>query len=273
MKKFLLIVISILMFSSMVYAKAYTRIISLAPSITKSLYELGIDKELLGITSFCPKGKSQKEIIGTLIEPDLEKIISLKPDLIIAAKEGNSKVMVEKLQRAGFDIYTMEMSQGFEELCKNFEALGKVLGKEKEAGNIIKKAQSQIDEIYKAAQNRQIQTVFWEIGDKPLYTAGGKSFLNGYNKYSNTKNIYDGVLNARYSPIDIEDVLMRNPDIIIAADMDGNDAAQIRSSWAKYSSIKAVKNKKIYVFSADDLFGLTPTIFAETLKKIFNTIQ
>ncbi|MDR3048507.1 MAG: helical backbone metal receptor [Elusimicrobiota bacterium] len=268
MQKFLSIVIIIFMFSSIVYAKTYARIISLAPAVTKSLYELGIDEELLGITSFCPKGKSKKEIIGNLLEPDLEKIISLKPDLIIASKEGNSKVLVEKLQRAGFLIYSMEMSENFEELCENFYQLAKALDKDKMAQNIIQKAKEQIDEIAKAARSREIKTVFWEIGDKPLYTAGSRSFLNSYNKYTNTKNVYEN-LKVRYSPIDIEDILMRNPDIIIAADMDGNDEAQIKSFWEKYQTIKAVKNKRIYVLSADDLFGLTPSIFAKTLKKIY----
>ncbi|MDR1086767.1 MAG: hypothetical protein LBL16_00705 [Endomicrobium sp.] len=83
------------------YPKEYTRIVSLALSITKSLYELGAECFVKGITIFCPKG-TEKKIIGMLLEPNIEKIACIKPDLIIASKDGNSKVVVDKLQRLGF---------------------------------------------------------------------------------------------------------------------------------------------------------------------------
>ncbi|MDR0485304.1 MAG: helical backbone metal receptor, partial [Elusimicrobiota bacterium] len=86
-------------------AAKYSRIISLAPAAAKSLYQLGLDEEIVGITIYCPKGKSKKEIVGTLIEPDLEKIVSLKPDLIVASKEGNTKGFIEKLRLLKFNVF------------------------------------------------------------------------------------------------------------------------------------------------------------------------
>ena len=93
-----------LLFSASYAYADYNRIVSLAPSATASLYELGIDAEIAGVTVYCSGGKTKKEIVGTLLEPDFEKIISLKPDLIIASKEGNSKAAVEKLMRLGLNV-------------------------------------------------------------------------------------------------------------------------------------------------------------------------
>ena len=77
------------------------RIISLIPSVTRSLYLLGLQDEIAAVTIFCPPEAKDKEKIGTILEPDIEKIVSLKPDIVIASKEGNRQVTVEKLRSIG----------------------------------------------------------------------------------------------------------------------------------------------------------------------------
>jgi iron complex transport system substrate-binding protein len=267
--KTLSILLAVFLFAGVSFAKDYKRIISLAPSVTKNLYELGIDKEIIAITMYCPKGKFQKEIIGTLLEPDLEKIISLKPDLIIAAKEGNSQILVEKLRKIGISVYIMETANSFEEICNNFFLLAEEIGYQKQAQKIIDEARGIVLSISSKTKNQTVQTLFWEIADKPLYTAGKGSFLNDFNAYTKTKNIYADFISGRYAPVDIEDVISRNPDIIIAADMDGQDLAQTKK---KYKNAKAVKNNKVYYLKSDDLFGLTPMFFASALERIYRLI-
>ncbi|MDR3111806.1 MAG: helical backbone metal receptor [Elusimicrobiota bacterium] len=267
MKKLLLFLFIIFSIVNFAQAKEYKRIISLAPSVTISLYELDLEKNIAGITLYCPKGKYQKELVGTFLEPDLEKIVALRPDLIIASKDGNLKAPVEKLQKIGFEIYVMEAAKNFEEICQNFILLAKKTNTEKTALEIVKKAKMQVAEIYNSTKLSQAKTVFWEIGTKPLYTAGKNSFLNSYNKYSNTKNIYGETIKSAYSPVDIEDVLMRNPDIVLIADMD-TSAKYPQEQIKKYALCNAGKNGKVYVLKSDELFGLTPLSFSDELKNI-----
>jgi iron complex transport system substrate-binding protein len=251
-------------------AEGYRRIISLAPSVTESLYELGMDREVIAVTVYCPKGKSKKEIIGTLLEPDIEKIVMLKPDLIVSTKEGNSKAAVEKIQRLGFDVFVMENSANFQEICDNFQALAQKVGKEKIGGKIVEAAQKEALKIYSRIMLMPKESVFWEVGAKPLYTAGKQSFVNDYNYYTSTVNIYNDI-NMRYPPVNIEDVIERNPGIIILVNM-GDISGEELKTWKKYAAVSAAQNNKIYMIEADDIFTPTPAAFAKGVKLLASTI-
>ncbi|MDR2192097.1 MAG: helical backbone metal receptor [Endomicrobium sp.] len=269
MKKFITAAL-FLFFASVSFAGGYKRVISLAPSVTESLYEIGMDEEVIAITVYCPKGKTKKEIIGTLLEPDFEKIIFLKPDLIISTKEGNSKAAVEKLARLGLNVYVMETSMSFEEICRNYLELAKKVGKGNEAAKIVDEAKESVRAVYGAITQNGTQSVFWEVGAKPLYTAGGQSFVNDYNFYTKTENIYKN-LNARYIQIDVEDVITKNPDIIILANM-GDIAPSEIDFWKKYKTLKAAANGKIFMIDAAVFFTPTPKTFADGAQFLAETI-
>jgi iron complex transport system substrate-binding protein len=256
----------LLFFAPFAYPADYKRIISLAPSVTESLYELGLDREVAAITIYCRKGETPKEIIGTLLEPDLEKIIMLKPDLIISTKEGNNKAAIEKIQRLGFDIFVMETAGNFDEICANFKDLAKKVGRDEEAAKLISEAKDEIRSIYSHTMLMPRESVFWEVGAKPLYTAGRQSFVNDYNYYTSTINIYEDI-DIRYPSIGIEDVIERNPDIIILVNMGDISADEIKE-WKKYPAVSAVQNNRIYMLDANDIFTPTPSTFAKGVRII-----
>jgi iron complex transport system substrate-binding protein len=258
------IVIMIVLLSC-AFARQYERIISLAPSITESIYELGAEQFLKGITVYCPQGTIKKEIIGTLIEFNIEKIISLNPDLIISTKDGNNKSAVERLKHLGFEVYVMENSKSFNDICVNYYSLAKKLNRTKKAKRIILVTKSSIDKIYKNLKKSSLLKVFWEIGTKPLYTAGHKSFINDYNYYTKTINIYKNI-NMCYLAVDLNDLIERNPDIIILVNMGHLNKEKI-TKWNKYKTISAVKNNKIFMIHTinDNIFAPTPLTFVKNV--------
>ncbi|MDR2676805.1 MAG: helical backbone metal receptor [Endomicrobium sp.] len=250
--------------STTAYAKEYKRIISLAPSITESLYELGMEQFVKGVTIYCPKGTIEKKIIGTLIEPDIEKIISLKPDIVISTKEGNNKLIVEKLKYLGFEVYVVNMTKNFDEICTNYVNLATKINKKKEAINIVKIANYSLKKNHNRYKNFNNLKIFWEVGENPLCTACGKSFINDYNYFTNTINIY-GNVNKRYIFIDIENVIKHNPDIIFIMDVKTKNLTNICEKWNKYQMIKAVKNNKIFIINTDSIFAHTPLTFIKNV--------
>ncbi|MCL1972688.1 MAG: helical backbone metal receptor [Endomicrobia bacterium] len=271
MKKIYTVLLFLVVITSIAFAADYKRIVSLAPSITESLYELGIDEKVIGITMYCSPGKSKKEIIGTLLEPDLEKIVMLKPDLIISTKEGNNKAAVEKIQRLGFDVYTMESAGSFKDICENFKALAVKVGRKQKAEELIEKAEAEVREIYSNTLFLPRESVFWEVGAKPLYTAGKQSFVNDYNFYTATMNIYEDI-NMRYPSISREDVIERNPDIIILVNMGDISKDEIKN-WEKYNTVTAVRNKRVYMIDVNDIFTPTPSTFAKAVKLLAKIIH
>lgn len=247
----------------------YKRIISLAPSATESLYELGIDKELIANTVYCSDGNFKKEKIGTVTEPNIEKIISLNPDLVIATKEGNYKTVIEKLRRLKLTVYVMEPYLSFEDICANFQQLADYLGKSDEAKETISDVKQKISNLSNETKNKE--KVFWEVGANPIFTVGKKSFVNEYNKYINGINIF-GDIDMRYPNISIESVVEKNPDIILLVNM-GDVSDQEIYKWNKYKNITAIKDNKIYLLEADDIFTPTPRKFFNGIKVLKNKLK
>jgi len=262
LKKLLIFLLIIFLFQCNLFAE-YKRIISLAPSVTESLYELGMDNELIANTTFCVDKQVKKEKIGTFTEPNIEKIVSLKPDLIIATKEGNNKAVVEKMIRLKLPVYVMEVVSSFEDICNNFQLLANFLDKTETATKLISDVKHEINSVCEK-RRMKTETVFWEVGANPLFTVGKQSYINDYDKFIGLENIFVGI-DMRYPNISIEAVMKKNPDIIILVNM-GDITEKEIIKWNKYKTIPAVKNKKIFMLDANDIFTPTPKTFLKGLK-------
>ncbi|MDR3275494.1 MAG: helical backbone metal receptor [Endomicrobium sp.] len=270
MKKNIFIVAFLFLLADIACAKEYKRIISLAPSVTESLYELGLEQFVKGITIYCSKGMIKKDTIGTLLEPDIEKITLLKPDIVISTKEGNNKETIEKLKRLGFEVYVMETAKNFNEICVNYSNLAEKLNKKREAKKIINNTRYSLEKIYSKLNRFNNLKVFWEVGARPLYTAGRQSFINDYNYYTNTVNIYKNV-DKRYIFIDIENVIENDPDIILIVNV-GDAKILEKRKWYKYQMIKAVKNNKIFIINSEDIFIPTPLTFVKNVTMLTKAV-
>lgn len=268
MKK-IFITLIIVFISANLFAE-YKRIISLAPSVTRSLYELGIEENVIAVTVYCPKGTTQKENVGTLLEPNIEKIISLNPDLIISTKEGNNKSAIEKIQRLGCNVYIMDTVSNFDEICKNFQNLGNYLDKKETVSKILKTVKDEIDSILLKVKNKKSEKIFWEVGAQPLFTAGKKSFVNNYNKFLGTTNIFEDI-DMRYPNVNIESVILKNPDIILLVNMGDITHEEIKR-WKQINTISAVKNNRLYMLDVNDIFTPTPLTFLNGVKIILKTL-
>ena len=260
---FKILLLLILLLSSNLFAE-YKRIVSLAPSATESLYELGIDEELIANTVYCSDGIFKKEKIGTVTEPNIEKIVSLNPDLIIATKEGNYKTVIDKLIRLKLTVYVMEPYSSFEDVCSNFQQLADYLNKSDVAKEIVATVKEEVLSLSNKEENSNKEKIFWEVGANPIFTVGKQSFVNEYNKYINGINIFENI-DMRYPNISVESVIEKNPDVILLVNM-GDVSDQEIYKWNKYKNITAVKNNKIYLLEANDIFTPTPKRFLNGIK-------
>ena len=269
MKKLLFILILFFITTSL-FAE-YKRIISLAPSVTESLYELGLEENLIANTVYCSDGNFKKEKIGTLIEPSIEKIISLKPDLIVGTEEGNYETVIDKMLRLKLTVYVMGKYSNFEDICDNFQKLADYLGKSDEAKKDIDEVKKEISNLSNETKDKKQEKIFWEVGANPIFTIGKRSFINEYNKFINGINVFENV-DMRYPNISVESVIERNPDIIILVNM-GDVSDQEIFKWNKYKNISAVKNNKIYLLEATDIFTPTPKKFLHGIKVLRNKLN
>ena len=244
------------------------RIISINPAATESLYLLNAGNLLVADSTYCdyPEEARHKVKVGNLLEIDVEKIVSLKPDIIFMTTMTPLKSYI-KLKSLNLNILTIDQPKNFIELCDNFFVIGKAVGKEAEALKIISQTKSEFSEIKNDNSGKPRQKVFIQIGSKPLFGVLKDSYLNDLIDASGGDNIIDDSPNGLYS---MEKVLKKNPDVIIITEM-GIAGDDEKKEWKKFSSLNAAKNGKIFIVDPNIVCRPVPTMFIEALN-LFNKL-
>jgi iron complex transport system substrate-binding protein len=246
------------------------RIISLGTSLTEELYLLGVEDRIVGTTIYCdrPPQAKAKEKVGTVTEVDLEKIVGLKPDLVLATSLTNLQA-VEKFKRLGLKVLIFPQPRSFSSLCEDFLKLGRAVGKEKEAVEIVDQAKRRVRLIEDKVKALARPKVFVQIGARPLYTVTRDSFINDFVELAGGINIAAGAKSGLYSR---EKVLKDNPEVVIIATM-GLVGEEEKKMWQKFKTLNAVKNNRINIIDSYTLCSPTPVSFTETLEEMVKIIH
>lgn len=249
------------------------RIVSLAPGITETLYELGLDKEIAGVTGYCnwPLRVRQKPRIGGFTNPSIEKIVSLKPDLIIATADGNRKDTVLQLERIGLPVYVTNPSDT-DKILKSIEHIGEITDRRDAAEKLVTKLKKRLNNITVQTKNKRKPKVFFQIGLEPVITAGGGTLIDEVIGRAGGINMA-GHDTARYPRYSAEGLLAGSPDIILFAPMaNDREFAAVKKFWQNFPQIPAVKNNKIYPVDTDLISRASPRIFdaIEAMALIFH---
>lgn len=242
------------------------RIITLSPSLTKQLFELGSERDIIGVTTFCkyPAEAEKKQKIGSIIQPNIEKIVSLKPDLIFAHMEGNTKESIKKLRSLGLKVFVLGASRNLDDIFKDFILIAKILQKENKALEIIEKVKKEIKFVKNKTSNLKKVKVFWEVGSRPLITVAKDTFVDEIITLSGGLNIAHESP-VRYPMYSLEKIITQNPDVIVIVDMGIVTSEEIKK-WKKFKEITAVKSGRIHSINAYIVSLPTPLTFLEGVK-------
>jgi len=267
-KKLTILVLFVLSTLNLLSQK-YNRVISLAPSITQSIYHLNAQDKLIGCTSYCEIAKDdEKNIIASAIKVNLEALLKLNPDLVIATTITNPET-IEYIQKFGIKTEIFSTPKSFSEICDQFTRLGKLLGKEELAISITNVTEKTVDSLRKIVNVKTQPKVFFQIGANPIFTVLPNTFMDDYISFIGGKNISSDL---NKGTITREFIITKNPDIIIITTMGitGDEEKQI---WESYSNLNATKNKQIIVVDSNIACTPNPISFAETLKSIVHSIK
>lgn len=241
------------------------RIVSLGPSITESLFLLGLENQLVGVTKYCenPPRAKEKERVGNVIEVNTERIITLRPDLVLATSLTNPK-SVEKLKSSGIRVVKFSSPKNFEELCEQFLELGRLTGRERIAEKIIEEVKTKVSLLRGSVDELPRPRVFVQVGAKPLFTVTGDSFVNDFIRFAGGVNIAQDLRSGLFSR---EEVLRKDPEIIIIVTM-GISGEQEKETWKRYPTLTAVRNNRIFIIDSYKLCSPSPVSFIETLEEM-----
>lgn len=222
--------------------KVPEKIVSAAPNMTELVYKLGAGDKLVGRTKYCdyPEEALNVESIGTLKTPDIEKIISLEPDLVLASTHFNEE-NAQKLENAGIKVLSLYEENNVDGVYTMIDTLGKALNKQSEADKTIEEMKSTINEVTEKVSKLEAPTVYYVVGfgDGGNYTAPENTFVGQLIKLAGGNNIVPASDSWSYS---LEALIEADPEIIVV----GEGLKESFKSAPTYNNLTAVKNDKVY---------------------------
>jgi len=237
------------------------RIVSMAPNLTEILYYLGLGNRVVGVTQFSyyPPEAAQKPKIGSYINLNVEKIISLNPDLAIGTADGNKESVVKLLGQAGIPVYIVNPRK-VRDVISTIAALGELCGIKEKAKDLSSCLGKQVDYISKRTTGLRQPLVFLQINVKPIMTVNRNTFHHDVIRLAGGENMSQDE-SVTYPRISVEEVIKRNPAIIIISSMErGGRFEKARQGWFKWSVIQAVKERRVHLVDSDLLDRPSPRI-------------
>ena len=257
------------------------RIVSLAPGATEMLFAAGVGDRLVATVDFSDEPAAAKRVprIGDVTAIDMERLVALRPDVVVVWPGGGNPAQIEKIARLGIPIYRQQVNR-----LADLPASLRRLGALNSDGSVAEQAASalaaelaRIAREYgggadaaaaKAAGAMAAEvpaagtppTVLLEVWNRPIYTVGGTQLMSDALTLCGVRNVF-GDLRELGPIIDTEAVIARNPDIIVAAAPPGEGASWL-AEWRRFGSLKAVKTGRLVAFEDPRLVRLGPSVVA-----------
>ncbi|HWP93241.1 MAG TPA: cobalamin-binding protein [Thermodesulfobacteriota bacterium] len=231
------------------------RIISLSPNITEIIYGLGAMEKVVGVTlysDFPPEVEGLPKV-GGWIDPNLEAILELKPDLVIMIEDQN-EIFGDKIRKLGLNTLSVDCNGSIKDIADSIEQIGRALGKEAEAKKLAEDMDSDLEEIRTKTKNITPKRLLFVVGRNPgtledIYVIGRTGFMNEMITIAGGENVIDSDRLA--VKVSREAILKLNPEVIIEINHEKLDKKdKVLAEWGELKRVSAVSNKEIYSVSS-----------------------
>lgn len=273
MKRIIFVLLVLFAASSLVEAAGrYSRIVSLAPSITEILFALGLDEQIVGVTNFCdhPEGALKKPKIGGMSNPSIEAVVRLRPDLVILTTDGNPKYMEERLKSLHIKTYVFR-ARRISELPEGIRNLGKFIGIEETADGLASRIETGIRSFSsprgRVGKKRGVLFVIWP---DPLIVAGPGTAIDDALNILGLKNLAGDSL-TNYPRYSLEELIRKDPDIIFIGKGHEDMKEMAENLKRRIGPVRAVREGRVYIVS-DALYRLGPRVL-EGIKELAGYLE
>lgn len=244
-------------------AQPAQRVVSLAPHATELLFAAGGAKRVVGVLSHSdfPAEAKRLPVVGDSRQIDMERLLALKPDLLVVWLHGSSARQLDQLQQLGIPLFYSEPHK-LDEIPDAVVRLGQLLGTEAVAAKRAAQLRQMLSTLTARYSGRSTVRVFYQVWSKPLYTLNGRHIVSDAIRVCGGENIFDRL--ATTAPIiNIEAVLQENPEAIVT----GSNLQKAETGltlWQAYPALLAVKNNNLFAIDADLLNRAGPRLIDGT---------
>lgn len=244
------------------------RIVTLAPNLTEIVYAIGAGERLVGNTTFCDYPAEAKQVakVGDTLQPNIERIIALKPEVIFISTASQLETFTKQLNERGIAVFVTD-PHDLEGVFRSIKTLGELLGQEAQAEKLVGDLRARAATVEEAVKTRQPVTVFYQVSPSPLWTAGRKSWITDLIRRAGGKSV-TGEVEGEWMRYSDEAALASRPEAIIMATSSDNKldvAAALQKS-------PAALNKRVYGINGDYLSRPGPRL-VEGLEQIARALH
>lgn len=242
-----------------VISKPATRIISLAPHVTEMLFAIGAGSRITGAVDYSDYPEQARSIprVGGYSRLDVERIVSLKPDLVVAWQDGNGKAVIKRLKQLALTVYVTEPVEVLD-VASNMERLSMITGHREQGYAVARQFRSGYGHLQQRYRNKKKVSVFYQLWHKPLMTATDRHLIGKVIELCGGRNVFAG-LPTTTPKVGLESVLAANPQAILASGM-SKARPEWLDEWRKWPQLQAVKNGHLFFIPPDILQRHSPRI-------------
>lgn len=237
-------------------ARQQQRIIALAPHIVEQLYAIGAGDQIIGTTAYSDYPEAAKQIpgVGSYAGLQIEKILQMQPDLIIAWKTGNPVADLQRLAHYGLNVVYSDLKR-LEDVARELRTFGELTGRQAVAEAHALAYEQRLSTLRQTYADKTPLTAFYELWSQPLTTVAGHAWPQQQIELCGVHNPFEDALDD-YPHVGLEQVLVTNPQIIIQPSKHSQDSPDA-VNWEKWPSLPAVQHSAIFHPDADKVHRMT----------------
>jgi iron complex transport system substrate-binding protein len=248
------------------------RIVSLAPHLTELAFTAGAGDRIVATVEFSNHPDAARAIprIGDAFRVDLERLLALRPDVVLVWESGTPAPTVERIRALKLPVVSFQ-TQRLEHVATVLREIGRLAGTSAVAERAASDYERRIQQLRDQYRDRAPLRVFIEVDDRPLYTVNGRQIMSEIVELCGGRNVF-AELSELAPAISIEAVIAANPQVIISTDDTVPDAA---AAWSRWHHIDAVRTKNVYTLRSDDIARATTrlTVAAEAVCRTLDTAR
>ncbi len=236
---------------------ATPRIVSLAPHLTELAFAAGAGEHVVGTVEYSdyPRAARKLPSVGNAWRVDLERLVSLQPDVVLAWDEGTPVELVSRLEAMALRVVTVP-TYSLQDVADALRQIGRLAGTQQQAEAAAERFEAELETLSGRPAGEREMSVFVQLDDRPLYTVNGRHIIDEIVTRCGGRNVF-AELQQLAPAVSIEAVLARDPDVILNTD---GTAAETLAQWSRWTELEAVKAGTIYALAPDTIARPTPRI-------------
>lgn len=235
------------------------RIVSLAPSVTETLFALGAGPDVVGVSQYCDYPPQVRDLprVGSFLSPNLEAIIALRPTLVVGLALSSDVRQIRALNSMGYPVLLVS-DDSLQQIETSIETVGARINRQPQAHRLVAEIQAQIAAVRNRLANVKPERALMLVGHQPMVAVGAGTYLDELMRIARADNIAADA-GEQWPHLSMEYIIAMRPQVVLDGSM-GTDPSSSSGFWEKYPAIPAVRDHRVFGYAQDPIVHPGPRV-------------